>query len=343
MRNSLDPRLRGDDLRSGDNFSLFSSIDTYVQKHNLLPKDAKILLGLSGGPDSVFLFYYLLEKQNNKKITLLTAHLDHEWRVNSDKDAQFCLHLAKKHNITHIEEKLSGITPKKKYNGSQEEYAREARRTFFQSIAKEYNCNFIALAHHADDQYETFFIRLVRGSSLSGLCAMQPKKDTYIRPLLSIQKTEIITYLEQNNISYVTDETNISDDFLRNRIRNYVTPALKKCDDRFEHNFLRTIDKLQEAQHYLEEHTQKVFTSLVIKTNPITINLKKFFSLDHFIQQQILLLWLIKENVHFVPTEHFFAEVIKFLQSKRGGNHIFYNQWMIIKKQQTCIIQKNLD
>src|SRR3990172_2797015 len=126
------------------------------------------------------------------------------------------------------------------------------RRFFFESLVKEYNATSIALGHHADDQMETFFMRLIRGAQISGLIGMKPKNKLYIRPLLSISKAEIVNYLDENNISYMIDSTNQSDAFLRNRIRNAAIPTLKQADPRFENQFQRTLGNLQETESFLE-------------------------------------------------------------------------------------------
>ncbi len=141
---------------------LIEQIDTFVQKHQLIPQGSKVVLGLSGGPDSVFLLHYLAHRQKKGSISLIAAHLDHEWRPDSAKDEQFCREIAQKNNICYTRCKLSKLSLEYKFNGSTEELGRKARRHFLESVKTEHHADYIALAHHLQDQQETFFISLVR-------------------------------------------------------------------------------------------------------------------------------------------------------------------------------------
>ena len=132
-----------------------------------------LLLGLSGGPDSIFLFYDILPLVIQKEINLIIAHLDHGWRENSTQDANFCKNLSEKHTIPFHLEVASTFEENIKYNGSLEEKARIMRRIFFEEVAEKENADYILLGHHQQDQLETFFIRLIRGSSLQGLACMK--------------------------------------------------------------------------------------------------------------------------------------------------------------------------
>ena len=216
------------------------------------------------------------------------------------------------------------------------------RRHFFEKVLHEHNADAIALAHHLQDQEETFFIRLIRGSSLTGLTAMKPKHGAYIRPLLETHKIDILAWLHENNIAYATDVTNESSDYLRNRIRMNVLPALRNCDDRFETNFLATLNRLKTTEQFLEQLTQKTFNEIsYIQDNQRFININQLIIIDEPLRTRVLMHWLITENVHFPITEAFLDEIIRFLQTPQGGTHNIHEQWSIIKKQNlTYIIKK---
>ena len=231
-----------------------NKIKEFIKKHNLIPQDSKIVLGLSGGPDSVFLLHLLSElKKDGLVKEIVAAHLDHEWRPESAKDEQFCSKMAKEHDVPCVSNKIPDLGLDLKFSGSKEDLGRRARRYFFKQVKKEYNADLIALAHHAQDQQETFFIRLIRGTSLSGLTAIKPKHGDYIRPLLEINKQDLVNYLDEHNIPYLTDPSNISQEFLRNRIRKHVIPALKNCDARFDQNFQTTIHRLQKTEQFFRK------------------------------------------------------------------------------------------
>ncbi len=247
--------------------TLFNKIYTYIQEKNLIPDTSTLILGLSGGPDSVFLLHVLAALRQEKNFTIIAAHLNHEWRAESLYDEQVSQELCQQLGITFISKKMSELHLNIKFNGSKEEIGRKARRTFFESMAKEYHAHAIALAHHADDQQETFFIRLMRGASLAGLAGMKAKDGLYIRPLLNIKKVEILEYLHEHNIAYAIDTSNESADYLRNRIRRSVIPALRAADERFDMNFETTHEQLQQAEDFLQELAKEAFKQIIFSKN----------------------------------------------------------------------------
>ncbi|MGB8366966.1 MAG: tRNA lysidine(34) synthetase TilS [Candidatus Babeliales bacterium] len=320
---------------------IIKQIEQFINKYNLLPPKSKIILGLSGGPDSVFLFHFLAKKHHNSSISLIAAHLDHEWRSDSYKDEQFCQKIAKKLNIPYISSKKSELDITEKYNGSQEELARKMRRHFFEAVRKNFNADYIALAHHLQDQQETLFIRLIRGATLTGLTAMQPKYANYIRPLLEINKQDIINYLQAHNIDYIKDPSNDSLAFLRNRIRHKVLPALQECDIRFDINFLATLNRLQETENFLQQYTKTLFEQINYKENKRTsINLIQFFSFDITIQYRLLIYWLEKEKMPFLPTQNFLNEIIRFFKQPGSKEHHIHKQWKLVKKREIAHIRR---
>ena len=291
------------------------------------------MLGLSGGPDSVFLFQFLLELKKAGYITsIIAAHLDHEWRESSSNDMMFCKKLAEKHGIPFESAKLSDLQAPLKWNGSKEEIARKARRFFLESIMKKYKANAITVGHHAQDQQETFFIRLLRGARLTGLCAMKPKSGQYIRPLLSTNKADIIEYLKANKSAYLDDPTNQSSAHLRNRIRNQVLPALKAADDRFDSTFNQTLKKLQETEQYLDDEAERLLTAMSsIEDGSLHISIPLLLAQPSSLQDRILIKWLCHEKVPFSPSDALIKEIFRFLRSPQGGSHTVHPNWMIKK------------
>jgi tRNA(Ile)-lysidine synthase len=310
---------------------LFNTIQLFCTHHNLLPQNATIIVGLSGGPDSVFLLHFLLHVQQKYALTLIAAHLDHQWRQNSDQDRILCQELCQSLNIPFVYRQLDELPPlSKKYNGSQEEVARNKRRQFFAQLQKEYNADLVALGHHADDQQETFFIRLLRGTTIDGLCAMAPQEKSSIRPLLATYKSQILEYLHNNQIAYAIDQTNNSDQFLRNRIRNHVIPSLRACDNRFDNNFQSALSSLQESDTFIAQLATQAFAQMTSNT-AATLALEPFFAQHPLLQNRILLLWLCTHQVPFVPTQGFFNEIMRFLKQPGNKEHTVNCQWKIKK------------
>ncbi len=317
---------------------MITAIKNFITKHSLLNSNDTVIVGLSGGPDSVFLLHVLcmLKKQNILN-NIIAAHLDHEWRKDSHEDVLFCKKLCQKYNVQFISQKISQLDKIFKNKGSKEELGRKARRYFFESIAKEYNADVIALGHHVQDQQETFFIRMLRGATLTGLCGIKPKDKLYIRPLLQTNKKNIINFLDQNNITYLVDESNSSDIFLRNRIRTKLIPAIKACDTRFDKKFNDSLNSLQKTESFLTDLTRKTFLN-IYKNNKI--NKEELLKLHPVLLYRVLSFWFIYEQVYLPLSKGFLKEIIKFLRQTGNKTHQIHTSWSLVKKNKYTYIQK---
>lgn len=321
--------------------NIIKNIESYFIKHSLIEHDNTIVIGLSGGPDSVFLLLMLIALQKKYNLRLIAAHLNHEWRPEAHAEEELCRKIATEFNISFVSAKLSSLSLTKKPNGSKEEYARSMRRHFLEKIMREHNANSIALGHHAQDQQETFFIRLIRGTSLAGLTGMYPRHGFYIRPLLETNKLEIMQWLNANNISYATDASNESDNYLRNRVRKNVIPALVECDERWNNNFLTTISRLKQDDALLNDIAQSTLNALLVKKdNKDAFDIKQFLATHSSLHHRIIILWLILNNVQFPVTQSFLDEIIRFLSHDRGGKHALKQEWVLVKKQGFAWIEK---
>jgi len=322
--------------------NIIKSIEYYFIKHSLIKHYNTIVIGLSGGPDSVFLLHVLKSLQEKYNLTLIAAHLNHEWRPEADTEEGLCRILAQKLHIPFVSAKLSSLLSiTKKYRGSKEEYARNMRRHFLEQVLREHNAHSIALGHHAQDQQETFFIRLIRGTSLAGLTCMQPRHGLYIRPLLETNKADILQWLKEHNIAYAIDLSNESDNYLRNRIRKSVIPALIECDERWNNNFLTTINRLKEDDALLNDIATSTLSTLIIKKdNEEVFDIKKFSVVHSSLYHRIIMLWLIRNNLQFSVTQAFLDEIIRFLLHERGGKHAIHEEWVLVKKQGLVRIEK---
>lgn len=317
--------------------TIIPRIHQFISQEFLVPDNATIIIGLSGGPDSVFLLHALADIRKEKNIHIIAAHLNHEWRPEALHDELLCQQLCAKLSVPLISKKMSELGLQIKFNGSKEEIGRKARRYFFESLAKEYNAQAIALAHHADDQMETFFIRLIRGASLAGLAGMKAKDGMYIRPLLEIKKAEIVAYLDKHQIAYAVDASNESAEYLRNRIRNSVIPALKQCDDRFDSNFATTHEQLQQTEDFLQQLAQRTFSEIHIAH---AIDIEKLLALHAVLRTRVLILWIIANKVPFIPSQGFFDEIIRFLEKSGNTEHTFYGKWIVKKLRNDATILK---
>ncbi|HBS48093.1 TPA: tRNA lysidine(34) synthetase TilS [Candidatus Dependentiae bacterium] len=319
---------------------ILEKIKTKVLSLTKSTSKPKIILGLSGGADSTFLFHALKNLHHENKITLIAAHLNHGWRQEAIIDENFCRDLCNQFQIQLEIVNASSFDPIKS-NGSKEELGRNLRRQFFDESVQKHNADFVALAHHLQDQQETFLWRILRGTTLSGLTCMKEIDGFYIRPLLDISKDEILNYLKENNLTYIEDESNYSEKFLRNRIRKNIIPALRECDSRFDIKFQDTLTALIKENEFLDQLTNDIFINMFQQNDKLLIgNLKTFLATHEVLQNRLIIKWLCSEKVKFQISSNFISEIIKFLKSKEGGSHTLHQNWKINKKGTSFWISK---
>ena len=292
-----------------------------------------LVIGLSGGPDSVYLLHQLVGVKESLGLSLIAAHLDHEWRDTSHNDVAFCEKLCKELSVPFVTKKGSQLSCTFEANGSQEQLGRNMRRFFLEQVRQEHNAHAIALAHHQDDQLETFFINLIRGTTITGLCGIKPQDGYFWRPLLAVTKQEILAYLSEHQIPYQTDPTNESNAYLRNRIRLQLIPTLIACDDRAAKNVLRAMNNIKETEQFLKKLTEQALGTATSPDNQ-SLDLNNFFNLDLYLQKRVLHSWLSANTKGMCrSSEAFLNEVLRFLDSPRGGTHHISPKWKLIKKQ----------
>jgi tRNA(Ile)-lysidine synthase len=197
-------------------------------KHGLLKKKDKIILGVSGGPDSVFMLYQFDRIKKDYKLNLTCAHFNHSLRKEADSEEDFIKEVCGNLGIKFISEKKD---VKAFFKGdSLEQTARDLRLDFLLKCCRQIKVKKIALAHHKDDLIETVLMRVIKGSGLRGLRGFLPKTKfrsaTIIRPLIEMRKKDILNWLKKHKISYCIDKSNFEEKFLRNRIRLKLLPAL---------------------------------------------------------------------------------------------------------------------
>ena len=225
---------------------MFERFLAYIRDENLLDINKKVLLAVSGGMDSMVLTTLCIKSG----ISIGVAHFNHHLRgQESDYDAAFVEEFCKKHSLScHIQDLDPNILKK----GNLQENARILRYKFLRQLADKYQYQYIATAHHADDQIETFFINLMRGSGLTGLSSIPAIRDNVIRPLLFADRKTIAEYCTQEKISYREDSSNETDHYLRNRIRHLVIPELYQSDVRAIGGIRNSIIHLNATNQLLE-------------------------------------------------------------------------------------------
>ena len=233
--------------------ALMLEIKRYIEKNQLICPGDGVVVGLSGGPDSVFLLYALHTLQARMGFTLRAVHVHHGIRgAEADRDEAFSAELCAKLAVPFQAEHVAAPAYAAQHGLSLEEAARILRYEALEAARQQLTTPtaWIAVAHHLDDQAETVLHNLVRGAGLRGLAGMENRRNHVIRPLLSIKREDILKWLEQNKIAYVTDSTNADPHYTRNRIRSTVLPELREINPEASAHIAHSAALLREADAY---------------------------------------------------------------------------------------------
>ena len=243
-----------------------------------------IVVGVSGGPDSMCLLHLLNDLKDELKLKIVVAHMNHKVRKEADEEESFVREFA---NNNNMEFELYELNKKIKSNFHSE--SRIIRYKFFEDIVKKYNAKYVMTAHHADDLMETILMRIGRGSNLkgySGFEVMTDKKNYYIvKPLIYYTKEVIMNYMDANNYKYYIDYTNNEDDFLRNRYRHNVLPQIKKENNNIYEKYIKYSKELLDADSFINKCLQKVLNK-IYKDEKLNIDL--FIKEDKYIQKRVI-------------------------------------------------------
>ena len=214
-----------------------------------------VICGLSGGADSVCLLLMLIEISKEINFTVEALHVNHCLRgAESDSDEDFCRELCKRLNVKFNSARVDVKGYSEKYSVSDEESARILRYNAFAEYSQGKK---IATAHNADDNLETVILNLARGSALKGLAGVPPVRNNIIRPLLTVSRREIEEYLKSIGQDFVTDSTNLSDDYTRNKIRHRIIPILKEINGSVVETSVNSISAVRSENSLIESETEK--------------------------------------------------------------------------------------
>ena len=235
-------------------------VRAFMEQYHMVTAGERVLLGLSGGADSVCLFHLLRELQEPLGFSLLAVHVNHNLRgAEAGRDAAFAENLCREYDVPFYLYSCPVEKIAKEKHLSTEEAGRAARQEVFAACAKEQRAVKIALAHHQDDVAETMLHHLARGTSLAGLASLRPVRGNVIRPLLCVGRKEIRQELESRKCSWCEDSTNAEDAYTRNGIRHHVLPYLtEEVNPRAAAHMAQTSLDLLETEEYLEQQTDQL-------------------------------------------------------------------------------------
>lgn len=256
----------------------------FIRKEIGLSVGDTIVVGVSGGPDSMALLYILNEFKNKMDLNIICAHVNHNKRKESEQEKIDLENYCKKNNITFEYIKVTNWGDDNFHNE-----ARSVRYNFFEELVYNYGAKYLMTAHQGDDLIETILMRIVRGSTLkgySGFSRIVDKGDyKIIRPLITVTKDEILKFDEKNGIQYAIDESNNEDHYTRNRYRHTVLPFLKQEEPNIHKKFLKFSETLLKNSNYIDSVASKEFNKVFQNGN---LDIDKFKSLDPVIQTKII-------------------------------------------------------
>jgi tRNA(Ile)-lysidine synthase len=244
--------------------SMKNKILTFINKENLLKRGVKVIVACSGGADSIFLLHIL----DLLGFECIVAHCNFHLRgEESNRDENFVRKFCDKRNLTLIVKSFATTEYAQENKLSIEMAARELRYNWFEEVRQEYNAGTIAVAHHSDDSIETILLNLLRGTGLKGICGIRPKNGNVVRPLLCVNRKEIEEYLHKQDIEYITDSTNLENEYTRNKIRNIVMPILREINPQIDTVMLSNAENFSSAEHIYRYFIEKEKSSAISITD----------------------------------------------------------------------------
>jgi tRNA(Ile)-lysidine synthase len=321
---------------------MLSAVKKTIKKYEMLKPGERVVLGVSGGADSVGLLHALSE-MGEYELDIIVAHLNHGIRgEEAERDKVFTEKMAKGMNIKFESASVDAPAYRKKYGLTLEEAARALRYKFFEEIRDKYKADKIATAHTLNDQAETVLIRLIRGSGLTGLSGIPPvTEDSVVRPLIETSRGEIEEYLQAKGIKWIEDTTNELRTFSRNRIRLELIPKLTEYNPQVIETLARTSDILRIQDDFVKREGQKRFKRIFEKRgSELKGDLKKYKRLHAAMRLTVMRSALdeLNEGLKNVSSVHLISADEFLLSDKTSGEAEFPGGVVIAKGHDSFLV-----
>jgi tRNA(Ile)-lysidine synthase len=325
---------------------LYQAFKDTIEKLSLLEKKDKVILGVSGGPDSLALLYLFHKLRQERKVELVCAHFNHQLRPEADSEEKFVAETCKELDIRFIAERKDVA---KFFKGdSMEQTARNLRFDFFLKCGRHCKIKKIALAHHKDDLVETVLMRFIRGSGLKGLQGFLPRSKyrgmSVIRPLIETSKEDILDWLKDNKIDYCTDKTNFEDKFLRNKIRLKLLPFLKELNPDIVNNIYEFAGMVAWDYDFIDAAARRAFASLKMgeTRRHVKLDLAGLKRLAPALFAAVLRYAIeeLKGDTRRIEARH--IEELRDLVFKRPGGSIVDLPALAVKKEEAFLVIESL-
>ena len=311
-----------------------------ILDNNLLNKGDKVVVAVSGGPDSMCLLDVLYRLKDELDIKIEVAHVNHGIRKESDGEKIYVENYCNDRDIPFHYLKVDVPTLSKEKKISEETCGREIRYEFFEKVRKETNSNYIAVAHNLNDNVETVLLNEIRGCGLKGLTGMDFKFNYIIRPLLTIEKKDILVYNNELGLNPCIDKTNEEEIYLRNKIRLSLIPYLQELNPNFITNISRMRSILKEDNDFIVDYVDNIMKDIILEENndKIVFNFSNIMTQHDSIKKRIIRNIIEKKisNLDGIESIHV-LDIIKLLKNNiKGKKYIIGNKFTIE------IIKKNI-
>ena len=310
-----------------------------IKKYTLIEDGDKIVLGVSGGPDSMAMLNVLneirkeaLSLEGLANFDIVVAHVNHMIREEASEDEKYVERYCKENGIKFYSKSIDVQEYANNKKISTEEAGRIARYDFFDEVLLKTNSNKIAIAHNKNDNAETIIMNVMRGSGVSGLKGIEPKRDKYIRPLIECERYEIEQYCEEEKLEPRIDKTNFENEYTRNKIRNIVIPYIKQ---EFNPNIVETLNRLSnlvsEEEKYINKQVEEIYNDICleekIEDKEIILDLKTFNNQEKVIKSRLLLYTITRlfGNCKGIEKIHI-EDIIKLCSNNIGNKYLTPNK-----------------
>lgn len=298
-----------------------------IEKYELINQGDSVVVALSGGADSVSLLDVLCSFKEKYNLTIYAAHLNHNLRgEEAERDENFCKVLCENYNVQLFTKSVDVRAIAGEQKISEELCGRNERYKFFDELSKSLNAK-IATAHTASDNAETLIYNITRGSSVRGLSAIPPKRGRIIRPLIEVSRAQVEEYCRQNKLDFVTDSTNLTDDYTRNKIRHSVIKTLRSINPQLEKSVSYLSENAREITEYLNKHAK---TALDMCRVQYGFSCQKLLQLDLALLKHLLVV-LCEDNANLTPEHRHIDLMLKVI--KNGGAVNLNSNFKAMSKQ----------
>ncbi len=323
--------------------NIINIVKNNIIENGLIKKNDKVVVAVSGGPDSMCLLDTLFKIKDEIGFNIIAAHVNHGIRIEAEEEKIYVENYCKEKDIPFYYLKVDIPTLAKEKKMSEETCGREVRYNFFEEVREKEGAQSIAVAHNLNDNIETILLNEIRGCGLKGLTGMDFKYNKIIRPLLTIEKKDILVYNNELELHPCFDKTNEEEIYLRNKIRLSLIPYLQELNPNFVTNISRMRKILKDDNDFIEEYTNNIFNRVILNEDDskIVFDFSLFMNEHDSIKNRIIRKIIEKkisnldgiENIHVL-------DIIKLLKNNiKGKKYIIGNKFTIeIVKKNIAII-----